>query len=202
MLTESCPYTLEVMGHDYDIDPSYRAALETFKAFASDELSDMEKAGIMVHNLFLGEENYSLEVWQGMVEKAAWFLRGGDETHEKPEKIPTVNFEFDNKRIYAAFKKIKVNLNDKITLFDENGEPELDENGKKILIYMHWWDYLAHFSELPECELSRIMYLRHLYNTGELNKKEHKRERKEAERIGWDIIKIKASLDDDFDWIK
>jgi hypothetical protein len=173
-LLTKAPSHLEIGGAFLPIDIDFRSALLTFAAFGSPDLTDEERQGVMIHNLFGPVEYFSTE----MIHKAIWFLKCGKESKTAQER-PIVDFNHDAQRIYEAFLKRGVNL----------------DTAK-----LHWWTFMGMFAELPECSLTRIMHLRHQSNHNKLTK----HEREECSRIGWDVIIIKNSLDsiEAPDWIQ
>lgn len=189
-LLESAPTALRVAGITWEIDPSWRNVLRTFVAFCDDECEDDLKMDILLYNLYTdfqqsGFEEMSFvdnELKALLAKEADWFLRCGSDEKERKEP-PTVDFRQDHQRIHEAFLKKGVDLD--------------RAQG------MHWWIFMGHFAELPECTLTRYMYLRYLRNSGKLSKKEHKHEQEEWERIGDDVLLIHTPQPDGgvFDWL-
>jgi hypothetical protein len=173
-LQQKAPLTAEFNGVCFNLKTSFRRALKSLAALADHQLTDAEKQGILVYNLFGDIEEYSPE----MLEYTVWYLKGGkEERHHDKSEIPTFDFNIDAQRIYEAFLKKGIDLD---------------------AVNLHWWTFLAHFAELPECALTRIMHLRNQNNTGKLSK----HEREECARIGWDIIKIDPHKDEKLERLK
>jgi len=172
-LLTTAPSVLEIDGVSYSIDTSFRTALSVFIALRDNALSNETKIDLMIRWIYWEYDNPEFNNGQydeKMVEMAIWYLKCGD-IKESKEKKQVIDFEFDSQRIVDAFNAKNINLD---------------------IVDMHWWTFMSHFAAFPECSLTRIMYLRQLYNDGKLNKKEHKAEREEAAKYGWDIIKIQS----------
>lgn len=165
----TAPYQLKVDGALLDIDPSFRTVLRTFAAFRDDELTNEIKLGLLIENIYIEPmEEYTQEA----VDKAIWFIKGGkhDSEEQGKSKLPTVDFAQDAQYIYDAFLKKGIDLD--------------------VVSDIHWWTWRAHFGELPECFLTRLMYLR---NKMRQPKGLDKDEKKECADIGWDIVNIKSN---------
>lgn len=123
--------------------------------------------------LFLDEIGADPNAIREAVDKALWFLRCGEEVNtSRSHEAPLVDFEIDNRRIYDAFLKLGIVLSPSTK--------------------MHWWDFCSRFSELPECRVTRLAYLRHMRQKG---KKMSKEELEECARIGWDAINMVSAED-------
>jgi hypothetical protein len=188
-LFNPAPCELDVAGVKYDINPGYRTILRIMEVSRHDDLEQDQKALYLIYKLFPHLQNepiYSLrlmpeEQLAAYMEAAVWFIRCG--RGEKEEyKRPLVDFQKDEEYIDNAFLAKNVDLAEKTDL--------------------HWWRFIGHFSELPECFMSRIMYLRHLVNTGKINNKEHKQDKEQCSRIGWDIIELNnVNTEKEPDWL-
>jgi hypothetical protein len=114
-----------------------------------------------------------------MVKMAIWFLNCGKEKENKSNDNKILDFEIDSNYIYNAFLKKGIDLD---------------------ATDLHWWHFMGHFSELPECFLTRLLYLRSRRSKGILTKDE----RKECANIGWDVILINNNLvllEDEPEWL-
>jgi len=168
-LTMTAPVTLNVAGKEIPIDYSFKAVLNTFAAFKDDEMPEVVKMDIFLDNIYL-EPIDDPDYIQDAIDKANWFIRGGDtkKNANKSNKQALVCFEQDSQYIYDAFLKKNI---------------DLDANPN-----MHWWIFKSHFAELEECFLTRLMYLR---NKMRQPKGLDKEEKKEVKEIGDDIVNIK-----------
>ena len=157
-LTQKAPSAVMIDGAFYPVNTDFRACILTAMAIEDPKLADWEKAEILIENLY--SEPYPENI-QKAVELGFKFLSCGETTrNSRNEKL--CDLQQDSRFIYAALLKAGVDLS----------KP------------MHWWDFMAHFSEIPESTFSRIVYLRMQHNKGKLTKEE----RAECDRMGWDII--------------
>ena len=179
-LLQSAPTKLTIGGIDYHINASYRIVLHMISVAKNEEIADEDKPFILIKNLYKDFRDKSFfelrmlpdEIIVGLIEQMNWFVRGGKdekESDKQKNKQATVCFEQDGEYIHAAFLKRNVDL-------------DLNKD-------IHWWTWKSHFSELPECFLTRLMYLR---NKMRQPKGLDKDEKKECANIGWDIVNIKV----------
>jgi len=177
-LLQAAPDALEAAGARYKINPGYRAVLQVLAAFKDKELAEEDKVDILLYNLFLDLQKtpvasvaYLPQAFKmELAQKAHWFLKCGDDKEKALGEKPVLDFQQDAQHIYNAFLKKGINLD-----YED----------------LHWWHFMGHFSELPECFLTRLMYLRGQNNRGKLTKEE----KQECSRIGWDIVLINSNLD-------
>lgn len=134
------PETLTVGGKAYPIRSDFRAALIIFQALDDPELDEREKAAVMAESLYERPEEIPAELLPEALERASWFLDGGD--MPKTElNAKTLDWEQDEGMIFAAVNKTA---------------------GFEVrsVKYMHWWTFLGYFSESGDTLLSTVMHLR------------------------------------------
>lgn len=148
-------------GVEYKINTDFRGCLLTMAAIDDPELTNQEKVGLILDNIY-GEWPPDL---QEALNKAAWFLSGGREPDGK-EHPKYSDFEKDADMIYDAMLIRGVNLD---------------------VEKMHWWTFLSYYAELPESRFTQIVSLRYKYKKGKLDKED----RKMCDQIGWDVIAMK-----------
>lgn len=146
------PTTLEVNGIDYKILSDYRVALLIFQAFNDPELTEYEKLCVCLECLY---EEVPEDNSQEALEKAMWFLDGGD--IPKSEKVPKkiMDWEQDESIIFPALNKVA-------------------GYETRSVEYLHWWSFLGLFNEVGEGLYSQVMNIR---NKKAKNKKLEKWER-------------------------
>ena len=134
------PDALTVGGKPCPIRSDFRAALIIFQALDDPELDGREKAAVMISSLYERPEEIPSENIEEALERASWFLDGGDmpktELHAK-----TLDWEQDEGMIFAAVNKTA---------------------GFEVrsVKYMHWWTFLGYFSESGDTLLSTVIHLR------------------------------------------
>ncbi len=131
------PESLEIDGVEYKINSDYRVALLIFKAYRDNKLSDYEKSMVCLKCLFQ-------ETPKGLnkaLEKAVWFLDGGDMPKSKQAPSPMMDWEQDQYIIFPALNKVA---------------------GYEIrsVNYLHWWSFLGLFHGIDEGLYSQVMNIR------------------------------------------
>lgn len=131
------PESLEIDGVEYKIRSDYRVALFIFKAYRDDELSDYEKSMVCLECLF---QEMPKDLNKAL-EKAVWFLDGGDMPKSKQAPSPMMDWEQDQYIIFPALNKVA---------------------GYEIrsVKYLHWWSFLGLFHGIDEGLYSQVMNIR------------------------------------------
>lgn len=139
------PETLTIGGAEYPIRTDFRAALTIFQALEDPELDDREKQLAMLECLYDNPENIPDDSIGEALEKAAWFLDGGD-MPKKTFHAKTIDWEQDESMIFSAVNKTA---------------------GREVRSgYMHWWTFLGYFAESGETLLQTVMHLRQKMSKG------------------------------------
>lgn len=172
------PTTLEIDDTEYKIRTDYRIALTIFEAFEDVELSEREKATIMLTLLY---EELPSDI-EKAVEMAAWFLDGGKQYDKITKNKKVMDWSQDQSMIFSAVNKVAG---------FETRERE----------HIHWWTFLGYFNEIGEGLLSTVLNIRQKKNKGkklekyeqefylenkelvDLKKKYTKEEQEEIERL-------------------
>lgn len=131
------PKALTVNGEEYTIRTDYRVALTIFEAYNDPELSQTDKALVCLNCLY---ETPPQDITSAL-ERAAWFLDGGDKTKLKELPVKTIDWEQDESLLFPPINKAA------------GGEVRERE-------YMHWWTFLGYFSEMGECLYSQVLNIR------------------------------------------
>ena len=141
------PECLEVGGKQIPINADFRNILTIFEALADDKLTDREKAYITVRRLY--KEPFPSEYALEAVEKAYWFLDGGDMPKSKTDDVKTIDWKHDESMIMPAVSKA-------MSVLDV-----------RALSYLHWWSFLGSFGEIGEGLFSTVVNLRQKKARGE-----------------------------------
>lgn len=166
------PTSLTVQGAEYDIDPDFRIALLIFEALDDPELTDNDRASVLLECLYCSPESIPCEALNEAVQRGSWFLDGGKdyrEPHSNANGAKTISWTQDEQLIFAAVNKAA---------------------GRELRVPnmpLHWWTFLGYFSEIGECTLSTVISIRDKRN-------KHKpldRVEKEFYKTHKDIIDIK-----------
>ena len=131
------PKSLEVDGKEYEINSDFRTVLVIFQAYNDPELTDFEKMEVCLQCIYK-ERPKNVEA---ALEKAMWFLDGGDMPKSKQAPVKIMDWEYDQSMYFPAVNK---------AAGYETREVE----------YLHWWSFLGLFNEIPEGLYSQVMNIR------------------------------------------
>lgn len=136
------PESLEIGGKQYKINADFRVILKIFTAFDDPELTEQEKCFICMKNLFADFESIPEEHLQTAVNRAYWFVGGGD----IPEKSDTrktkiIDWEQDEFLYFPAVNKVAG--------FET-----------RAVKFLHWWTFLGYFNEIGEGLFSQVIHIR------------------------------------------
>lgn len=133
------PEALNIGGRDYPIRSDFRAALVIFQALDDPGLDDREKQLAILECLYEEPESIPPEHTAEALERAAWFLDGGN-IPKKQLNVRVLDWEQDESMIFSAVNKTAGR--------EVRAEP------------MHWWTFLGYFAESGETLLQTVMRLR------------------------------------------
>lgn len=163
------PTALMVGGEERPIRSDYRAALDCFLALTDSELDNGNRAMEVLDILY--EDELPPVLWKEGLEKAFWFLRGGEDDPEKKKSPQLVSWVQD-------FNYIASPINRTI--------------GQDIrgMAYLHWWTFLSAYMAIGDCYFAQIVRIRDLKVRGKtLDKMD-----REFYRRNRDAIDIKKPL--------
>lgn len=135
------PKSLEVNGKDYPIRSDFRVALLIFEAYDDADLSDYERAEICLQCLYEKPQFIPSADMREALEKAIWFLDGGDMPKSKAFGRKMLDWAQDESIIFPAVNKVA------------GYETRMAE-------YLHWWSFLGLFNEIGEGLFSTVMSIR------------------------------------------
>lgn len=167
MMIGSLPTNLEIDGIDYEIRSDFHVALLIFEAYNNPELSDFEKTMTCLECLYKEIPSNVNEA----VEKAIWFLDGGDMPKSKRTPVKIMDWEYDQSIYFPAVNKVAGYETRKAD-------------------YLHWWSFLGLFNEIGEGLYSQVMNIRSKRAKGKKLEK-HEREFYNEHK---ELINIKEKL--------
>lgn len=176
MITD-LPFALTVCGQERKINCDFRDVILICNAFNDPNLNKTEKTQIMLTNLYV-EDWWEFGNVEEAIKQAVWFIDWGKEYTEKENGPRVMDWEQDYNLIIAAVDKSIKTV-----------ETCLE------LPFMHWWTFLAKFSERGECQFSTITDIRDKLNK---HKKLEKYE-KEILRENRDQIILKNKKNEEFE---
>lgn len=131
------PTALEIDGKEYEIRTDFRVALSIFQAYNDPNLTPIDKTFACLDCLYK-------EIPKGgekALERAAWFLDGGNNVKLKPLPAKVIDWEQDEPLLFPEINK--------------SAGTEV-----RALPYLHWWTFLGYFSTMGEGLYSHILNIR------------------------------------------
>ena len=169
------PKSLTVGNKEYEIRTDFRVILRIYEAFEDSELTENDKAEVCVRCLYPDYNEIPFEDMQEAVDKAYWFVGGGDMPHSKPEEIKMLDWKQDESILVPAVSRAA-------------GVPDIRE-----CAHIHWWTFLGLFGEIGEGLFSTVMNIRQKKAKG----KPLETWEKEFYRKNADLINIRTDEDDE-----
>lgn len=158
------PKSLEVNGIEYEIRSDYRAILDILQVIADPELDNQEKAEVILTIFYPCFETIPPDDCQAALDKCFWFIGGGKEDDGK-KKPQLVSWEMDFPYIVAPINRV---MGMEIRAVD----------------YLHWWSFMAAYSEIGDCTFAQIVRIRERKATGKkLDKQDQEWYRKNRELV-------------------
>lgn len=131
------PKSLEIDGVEYTIRSDFRVALLIFEAYNNPDLNAYEKTKVCLESLYV---EVPLNIKKA-IEKAMWFLDGGDTPKSKQAPKKIMDWEYDQSIIFPAVNKVAG--------FET-----------RSVEYLHWWSFLGLFNEAGEGLYSQVISIR------------------------------------------
>ena len=173
ILTDQLPKAIRIGENVYPVNSDFRDCLRIILAFEDNDLTWVEKQGILIENLYaeIPPEGDA----QDAILKGIKFLNGGEDDKgeddkgdgDQPTPLRLYSFNKDAHFIFAAFQQTHgIDL--------QNTE------------YLHWWQFMTLFMDLgSETMFCNLVGLRKRIKTGKASKDE-----KEVAREMGDIISV------------
>lgn len=139
------PEELTINGKEYPINTDYRIALIIMEACGDENLTEYDKALIIIENLY--EHPEEIEDYEEALKQAGWYLDGGRVYQNNSSSKQIISWTQDEPYIFSAVNKVA------------GREIRADE-------HMHWWTFLGLFQEIGEGTLSTIINIRNKLNKG------------------------------------
>ena len=133
------PTALEVGGRTWDIATDFRDILRILTAFEDPDLTEEERATILLYNLYVDLEEMPRECLQEAFDKAIEFIDAG---HNDDKDGPrTMDWEQDAPLIFPAVNRAA---------------------GFEVrsCAYLHWWTFVGLFMEIRDTTYATVLGLR------------------------------------------
>lgn len=140
MSTWMLPESVEIQGEIYEIRSDYRAIIDILIALDDEELSEIDKAQVVLWIFYKNPETIPLEHAQEAVESALQFI---DFMNIGEDKTPVrlMDWKKDAGIIIPAINKVA---------------------GREIrtIEHMHWWTFMGLYMEIGESLFSQVLGIR------------------------------------------
>ena len=133
------PTALEFGGREWAIETDYRQVLRILAAYEDPDLTNEEKAGICLYNLYVDLEDIPRDQLQAAYDAAIGFIdHGADSGRPGPR---TMDWTQDAPLIFPAVNRVA---------------------GFEVrsVEYMHWWTFVGLFMEIRDSVYSTVLALR------------------------------------------
>lgn len=140
------PRSLEFGGRSWDIATDYRDVLRILTAFEDPDLTQEEKAWILLYNLYVDAEDIPKDQLQAAYDAAIAFIDHGNDDDEQPGPR-TMDWTQDAPLIFPAVNRAAG--------FEVRGAE-----------YVHWWTFLGYFMEIRDSVYSTVLGLRQKKSRG------------------------------------
>lgn len=150
------PEALEINGNEIPINTDFRRALIVFEACDDPDLTDKEKAYIML-DAIIGVDKLDPKDYEEAIRKVSWYLDGGRNFDDGPSKHrKLMDWKQDEQLVFSAVNDV--------------ARCETREKS-----YIHWWTFLGYFNEIREGLFSQVLLIRQKKAGGkQLTKEERK----------------------------
>ena len=135
------PRMLTVAGVDYPIRSDFRVVLNIFEALYDNELSDDDKALVLLKSIYFTFSDIPKEHMKEAAEQAVWFIDGGDVPKSKSDGMKTFDWKQDESLLFPAINKIA-------------------GYETRSCKYLHWWTFIGLFNEIDDGLFSTVMSIR------------------------------------------
>ena len=141
------PTSVTIGGNDHQIRSDYRAVLDICTALTDPDLSDQEKAIVMLDIFYPNLSDMPPEHYEEAVKKCFWFINCGEDEPAQHSAPKLVDWEQDFKYIVAPVNRVV---------------------GTEIraLEYLHWWSFISAYYEIGDCTFAQIVRIRDMLARG------------------------------------
>lgn len=170
------PQSAEVCGVIYPIRTDYRCILDILTDLSNPELDGQERALAVLIGLYPDFDDMPQEHYEDAIQAGLRFIHcDADDAAQKAPRL--VDWEQDYSLIIAPINRVI------------GGEV-------RALEYMHWWTWLAAYSEIGDCTFAQVVRVRdHLARGKRLDKSDQEWYRKNRHLV--DFKRKYTSADDE-----
>ena len=141
------PKTVSVGGREYSIRSDYRAILDICEALTDPELTNEEKAEVLLYIFYPDLADIPVEDWQEAAKQCVWFIYCGETERHQRSAPKLMDWSQDFRYIAAPINRVL---------------------GKEIreMEYLHWWTFISAYYEIGDCLFAQIVRIRSLRAKG------------------------------------
>ena len=136
----SLPASVTINGIEYAIRSDYRAALDVLVILDDPELTDAERGPLALHVFYPDFDDMPEDSHQEAADFLRYFIAGG-ELHAQQPKDKLADWQQDFPIIISPVNRV---------LGFEARAAE----------YVHWWTFLAAYSEIGDCFFAQVVNIR------------------------------------------
>ena len=133
------PTSAEVGGVEYAIRSDYRAVLDIMKIIGDTDISDQERAALVLSVFYPDFDTIPREDYQEAIDYVFWFVAGGK--GQGPKRARVMDWEQDFPLIVSPVNRV---LGFEV----------------RAVEYMHWWTFLAAYCEIGDCLFAQVVSIR------------------------------------------
>lgn len=135
------PKSLDVCGVTYDIRSDFRAVLDCCAALSDVDLTDDEKAIVVLDIMYPSFEEMPPEHYEEAIKQCFWFINCGAEDGATQNAPKLVDWEQDFQYIVAPINHVV---------------------GREVraIDYLHWWSFISAYYEIGDCTFAQIVRIR------------------------------------------
>lgn len=167
------PTALTVGDHEYAIRSDYRPALDVLQALGDVELSDAEKALVVLQVLYEDFGEMAQEDYTEALREALRFLNGGQEDEGAPSRR-LMDWRQDLPLVIPPINRV---LGAEV----------------RAVEYLHWWSFLAAYQEVGDCLFAQVVRIRDKKARGKtLDKADHEFYRRNRHLVDFKVEHTEA----------
>lgn len=143
------PTSLEVSGKERSIRTDFRVILDLLEIFGDVELTDEEKA-LLILEIFYPDDAFGMDEVQEAINKCCAFIDCEDEgTTDNKSTARLMDWKQDYKHIIAPVNRV-LGQEARAVTYDYAA----NTGG------LHWWTFLAAYQEIGDCYFAQIVSIR------------------------------------------
>lgn len=158
------PTSVEINGSEYEVRTDYRAILDILEAINDPELTEEEKAIVMLDIFYPTFSDIPLNDIQDAIDRCIWFIDCGEKQNPSQKLPRLMSWDQDFPYIISPINRV-VGRDIRSISYDF----------KENVGGLHWWTFISSYMEIGDCLFAQIVGIRSKLAKGEkLDKAEQK----------------------------